>query len=124
MISRSRPSHGELLSDTGVSIPKVIAQAAVTFPAVWVLISAAAAAVGARPALRLAGWMAIVAAFGLTILGPTFKLPVWALSISPLRHVPNVTATNPDWTSLTLVITAAITFTALAFTGFRRRNIL
>lgn len=109
---------------TGVSIPAVIGQAAATVPAVWVLISVAAAAVGAQPALRLAGWLAIVASFGLTILGPTFKLPEWALSISPLHHVPNITASNPDWTSLALVVAVAAAFTAIAFSGFRGRDIL
>ncbi len=41
-----------------------------------------------------------MATFGLTILGPTFKLPDWVLGISPLRHVPNVTAVSPDWSGL------------------------
>lgn len=110
-------------SDTGISIPDVIAQAAVTVPAVWTLIAVAAAAVGARPALRLVGWLAIIAAFGLTILGPTFKLPEWALSISPLHRVPNVTAPAPDWTGLAVVGAAFVVFTAIAFAGFRRRDI-
>ncbi|MEZ5130379.1 MAG: multidrug ABC transporter permease [Mycobacterium sp.] len=109
---------------TGVTITKVIAQGAATIPAVWVLIAIAAAAVGARPALRLAGWLAIVASFGLTILGPTFKLPEWALSISPLHHIPEITAPNPNWTSLTLVSAVAVALTTVAFIGFQRRDTL
>jgi ABC-2 type transport system permease protein len=116
---------GAVLASThsGVSIVDVITQAAVTIPAVWVLIAIAAAAVGVRPAVRLAGWLAVVAAFGLTILGPTFKLPEWALSISPLHHTPNVTAPTPDWTGLLAVATAFVAFTAIAFAGFHRRDI-
>lgn len=110
-------------SDTGVAFTDVLAQAAATVPAVWTLISLAAAAVGARPDVRLVGWLGIVAAFGLTMLGPTFKLPEWALDISPLHQVPDVTAANPDWTGLGVVAAAFVVFTAIAFIGFRRRDI-
>ncbi len=108
---------------TGVSIADSVAQAAATIPAVWVLIAIAAAAVGARPAVRLVGWLAVVATFGLTILGPTFKLPEWALSISPLHHVPNMTAAEPNWTGLLAVAAIFLGFTVIAFIGFRRRDI-
>ena len=110
-------------SDTGVSIPSVIGQAAATVPAVWALVAIAAAAVGARPAVRFVGWLAIIVAFALTILGPTFKLPEWALSISPLHHVPNVTVPAPDWMGLVGVGVAFVVFTAIAFAGFRHRDI-
>ncbi|MGB0878158.1 MAG: ABC transporter permease [Mycobacterium sp.] len=110
-------------SDTGVSIPSVVAQAAATVPAVWVLVAIAAAAVGVQPAVRLVGWLAIIVAFALTILGPTFKLPEWALSISPLHHVPDVTVPVPDWTGLAGVGVVFVVVTAVAFAGFRRRDI-
>ncbi|GJF09901.1 exporter of polyketide antibiotics [Mycolicibacterium cyprinidarum] len=109
--------------DTGVSIPSVIAQAAATVPAVWALVAVAAAAIGARPAVRLVGWLAIVAAFALTILGPTFKLPGWALAISPLHHVPDVTVPALDWTGLAGVVVGVLVLTAIAFVGFRHRDI-
>lgn len=114
---------GVLAADTSVAFGDVLAQGFVTIPAVWTLIAVAAAAVGARPALRLAGWMSVLAAFALTILGPTFKLPEWALSISPLHHVPNVTAAQPNWTGLAAVIGVFAVLTTTAFTGFRHRDI-
>ncbi len=107
---------------TGIAFRDVLAQAAATIPAVWTLIAVGAAAVGARPAVRLAGWLAIIGAFGLTILGPTFKLPGWALSISPLHHVPNITA-SPHWTGLAIVSVVFGLLTAVAFAGFRHRDI-
>ncbi|MGB0438413.1 MAG: multidrug ABC transporter permease, partial [Mycobacterium sp.] len=75
------------------------------------------------PAVRLVGWLAIIVAFALTILGPTFKLPEWALSISPLHHVPDVTVPVPDWTGLAGVGVVFVVVTAVAFAGFRRRDI-
>ncbi|WP_372595135.1 ABC transporter permease, partial [Actinotalea sp.] len=48
----------------------VLRQAAVTIPAVWVLVGIALATVGAAPAVRAVAWFAIVLSFALTILGP------------------------------------------------------
>lgn len=114
---------GVVASESGVAIGDVVAQAALTIPAVWTLIAVAAAAAGARPEVRMAGWLAIIATFGLTILGPTFKLPGWALSISPLHHVPNVTAAHQQWTGLAIVGGIFLLFNVVAFAGYRRRDI-
>lgn len=108
---------------TGVAVTDVLGQAALTIPAVWTLIAVGAAAFGARPAVRLVGWLAIIAAFGLTILGPTFKLPEWALSISPLHHIPTFAAPDPHWTGLVIVCAVFVVFNAIAFTGYRHRDI-
>ncbi|ONH23311.1 multidrug ABC transporter permease [Pseudofrankia asymbiotica] len=102
----------------------VATQALVTIPAVWTLVALALAAVGAVPSRRLVAWLGIVATFGLTLLGPTFNLPGWALGISPLRHVPNVTAAAPDWPGLAWLTGVAALFLVVAFTGFRRRDIV
>jgi ABC-2 type transport system permease protein len=108
---------------TGVAFGDVLAQGAVTIPAVWPLVAVSAAVVGARPALRMAGWLGVIAAFGLTILGPTFKLPNWALSISPLHHVPNITAPDLNWTGLIAVGAVFLALNVVAFVGFRRRDV-
>ncbi|TCC66539.1 multidrug ABC transporter permease [Kribbella pittospori] len=110
--------------DDAVAVGDVVRQALVTIPAVWVLIGLAVATVGAAPTRRLVAWLGIVATFGLTILGPTFNLPDWALDISPLRHVPNVTAASPDWTGLAWLCGIAVLFTTIGFVGYRRRDIV
>ncbi|QCX28944.1 ABC transporter permease [Nocardioides jishulii] len=110
--------------DSSTDVGDVVLQATATVPAVWILVSIAFAAVGARPAVRMLGWVGVVATFGLTILGPTFKLPDWALDISPLRHVPQVTATDPDWSALGWLGLVILTFLAIAFAGFRRRDLM
>jgi ABC-2 type transport system permease protein len=106
-----------------IAFSDVIRQALVTAPAVWTLIALAVAAVGAAPSTRLIAWLAVVATFGLTILGPTFKLPGWALDISPLRHVPNVTAAAPDWAGLAQLTVVVLLFLLIGFAGFRHRDI-
>ena len=110
-------------SDLGVTMPEVLTQAMMTVPAVWVLVALAAAVVGAAPGKRLIGWLGVVATFGLTLLGPTFKLWDWALDISPLRHVPNVWATSPDWAGLAGLLAVAALLLTVAFVGYRRRDV-
>lgn len=101
----------------------VLRQAIVTIPAVWVLVGLALAVVGAAPAQRLVGWLGVVATFVLTILGPTFNLWEWVLDLSPLRHVPDVTASAPAWGELAWLVVLAAALTAIGFVGYRRRDI-
>ncbi len=102
---------------------QVFGQGAATIPATWVLVALALAVVGARPQVRLIGWLAVVVSFALTILGPLFRLWDWILGISPFWHVPNVTATAPDWSGLAWLAMVIVALTAVAYAGFRRRDI-
>ncbi len=109
--------------EPAITASEVIWQAAATIPAVWVIVLLALAAVGARPAVRLVGWLAVVATFALTILGPIFNLDDWVLGISPMWHVPDVAASPVDWSGLGWLFLAAGLFKAVAFAGYRRRDI-
>lgn len=110
-------------AEDSISFGDVLAQAAVTVPAVWVLVALALAAVGAAPALRAAGWLGVVVTFGLTILGPTLDLPQRVLDVSPLAHVPRVTEAAPDWAGLAGLGAVAIVLLVAGFVGFRRRDV-
>ena len=107
----------------GLTFGHIVSQATVMIVPVWTLIAVATAAVGARPALRLVGWMGIVSAFALTVLGPSFRAPGWALGFSPFRHVPIIAASHPDWSGLLWVGAVAVALTAMGFAGFARRDI-
>lgn len=109
--------------EPAITASEVIWQAVATIPAVWVLVALALAAFGARPAVRLVGWLAVVATFALTILGPIFKLDDWVLGISPMWHVPDVTTSPVDWSGLGWLGLVAAVLTVLAFAGYRRRDI-
>lgn len=110
-------------ADTGLSVGDVLWQALATVPAVWALVAVSALVVGARPQVALAAWAGVVGSFGLTILGPTFKLWDSVLAISPFWHVPKVTAANPDWWGLVGVVAVTGILLAIGFAGFRRRDI-
>jgi len=121
-----RPRHRVVAASRGVTVTvsDLVGQVLVEVPAVWVLIGLSLALVGANPRLRMAAWLAIVATFALTILGPTFRLCDWLLGISPLYHVRDVTAPNPDFTGLVVVAAIACALIGVGFVGFSRRDVL
>jgi ABC-2 type transport system permease protein len=109
--------------DPSVRLGDIAAQAAATVPAVWVHVALAVALVGAAPGKRRVASLAVVASFGLIILGPIFNLWDWILGISPFWHVPNVTAASPDLTGLGWLGLVATALIAAGFAGFRRRDV-
>ena len=111
-------------SEPSIVASDVVRQSLATIPAVWTLTALSLAVVGAAPQVRLIGWMGIVAAFALTILGPLFKLWDWILGISPFWHVPNVVSPDPDWLGLLWISLATAVFVVVGFVGFRRRDII
>lgn len=110
--------------DDSLAFGDIVAQGAITIVAVWVLVAIALATVGAAPRLRIIAWIGVVATFSLTILGPTFNLPDWALGISPLHHIPDVTGSSPEWAALGWLGLVVVLLLAVAFAGFRRRDVL
>ena len=101
----------------------VLRQSAATIPAVWVLVGIALATVGAVPAARAAAWFAVVLSFALTILGPLFRLWDWILGVSPLWHVPDVTAAEIDWSGLGWLLLVTVALAVAGFVGYRRRDL-
>ena len=109
--------------DIGLSVADVIRQAVVETPAVWVLVGIALLVIGARPAARLAPWLAVVATFAITILGPLFRLWDWVLGISPLWHVPTVSSPEASYRGLLVVGLLALVLVVAGFAGYRRRDL-
>ena len=110
-------------ADLGLGFGDVFLQSIATIPAVWAVVGIAVAVIGARPRVRPAIWLGVLVSFVLTILGPSFKLPDWALGFSPFHHVPDVSAAQPDWWGLVWVGVVVVVLVALGFAGFRRRDI-
>ncbi|MCO5293449.1 MAG: ABC transporter permease [Homoserinimonas sp.] len=110
-------------ADIGVDFGDTFLQAVATVPAVWTITAVSVAIVGARPKVSIAAWVGVLAAFVLTILGPTFKLWDWILAISPFWHVPTVSAVDADWTGLIWISLVTLFFLAVGFAGFRHRDL-
>lgn len=109
-------------ADIGVTFSDGLLQTLATIPAVWTVVGVSVAIVGARPKVQLAAWFGVVLSFVLTLLGPTFKLPDWALAISPFWHVPNVAAANDSAVGLLAVVLVGALLAGVGFAGFRRRD--
>lgn len=109
-------------ADIGVTFEHALLQAIATVPATWTLVAVAALVIGVRPQLAIASWLGVVAAFALTILGPTFDLDDEVLALSPFWHVP-VVAEGEDAGGLLLIGAVTAVMLAVAFAGFRRRDI-
>lgn len=110
-------------ADIGVNFGDAFLQAVATVPAVWTVIAVAVTVIGARPRVQLASWSGVLASFVLTLLGPSFKLPSWALGISPFYHVPSVAAGTQNWWGLLWTSLFTLAFLAIGFAGFGRRDI-
>lgn len=110
-------------ADIGVDFAETVWQACATIPAVWTITALAGAVVGARPQILLAAWLGVLASFGLTLLGPTFDLPDWALAISPFWHIPHVGDVDASWSGLAWVTLVTVLFLVVGFSGFRRRDL-
>ena len=110
-------------ADIGVAFVDALLQAVVTVPAVWTVVAASVAVVGARPHVSLAAWAGVLISFGLTLLGPTFRLWDWILAISPFWHIPNVTDADADWWGLVGISLVSLFFLLVGFVGLRRRDL-
>ncbi len=107
----------------GISFGDTILQAAAAAPAVWTVVAVSVAVVGARPIATLAAWAGVLVSYALTLLGPTFRLPDWALGISPFWHIPHTTAGDADLTGLIWISLFTLGFLIIGFVGFRRRDL-
>lgn len=110
-------------ADIGVEFGDGLLQAVVTVPAVWTVVGLSVAVIGARPHVSLAAWAGVLISFGLTLLGPTFRLWDWILAISPFWHVPNVTDGDADWWGLVWISLVTGFFLLVGFAGFRHRDL-
>jgi ABC-2 type transport system permease protein len=110
-------------ANIGVTFGNTLLQAVATVPAVWTVVALSVTVIGAYPKLQIAAWVGVLASFALTLLGPTFKLPDWALGISPFWHIPNVSLSHVDLSGLVWITVVTLLFLAGGFVGFRRRDL-
>ena len=110
-------------ADLGLTFGDAFLQVLATVPAVWTVVAVSVAVVGARPHVIVAAWVGVLLSFVLTLLGPTFGLPDWALGISPFWHVPHTGAESVDWSGLAWISLFTLGFIAVGFGGFRRRDL-
>ncbi len=92
-------------------------------PAVWVMTAVTAVVVAWVPRADWLGWALIAGVVLLGELGALIGLPGWTLRISPFAHVPRVPVDPMTWTPEIVLTLIAAALVAVAFAGFRRRDL-
>lgn len=84
-------AYGQSTGDVGRELPRVLAQAMVQLPAVWVLVGVSAALFGLLPRLASSvGWAVLAACVLLEEFGRPLQLSKRMLDLSPFAHVPKL----------------------------------
>lgn len=111
------------VNKSAVSSVDIMQQSILTIPAIFLLVSIAIFAIGVRPSLRFFAWLAIVASFTLTLLGPILRLDDKILSLSPLWHIPSASLDSISLHSVFIMLAIAVLLIFLGFVGFNKRDI-
>jgi polyether ionophore transport system permease protein len=116
-------AYGLRSGDVGGAVGSVLGGAAVQVPAAWVLAGVAVALFGLRPVLTGVAWAAVVVCFLIGELGPSLRLPRWAMDISPFTHVPRLPGGTLTGAPIGWLLGVAVVLVAAGLAGFRRRDI-
>jgi ABC-2 type transport system permease protein len=109
--------------DDAAQVARLAGSAAAYLPVVVVLAAAAMALFGARPRWLGLGWAWLVLTAVVALLGPALKLPGWVTALAPTDHVGDLPGGAVDGTGLLGLCLVAAALVAVAFVGFRRRDI-
>lgn len=91
---------------------------------VLVLLALTAALYGWAPQLTGIAWAVLAFIFIADFFGPLFDLPEWVLSLSPFHWLPEAFADDIEMWGVLGVAGAASVLFAVAFWGFRRRDVV
>ncbi|MCL2091716.1 MAG: hypothetical protein FWH11_11065 [Micrococcales bacterium] len=98
--------------------------AALTYlPALGVVLGLTAVLFAWAPRWGAAPWACLVVAFVVGMFGQALKLPGWVQGLSPLWWVPQMPVDDFAWPPVLGLTALAAALFALAFVGFRRRDI-
>lgn len=106
---------GRVLSSVGAS--------AAHLPAVLVVVGAAVALWGLRPAWSSAAWAVVALVVAVGLFGDLLRLPGWVRRISPLEHSPGMPAEPFDALPLAVLVLVAAALLAAGVAGFARRDV-
>jgi ABC-2 type transport system permease protein len=107
----------------GDAFGRIVGAALAQVPAVWAVLALAMLAFAVRSTWAVLGWAFVTAFVVVGQLGELLRLPRWVIDLSPYVHVPRMPA-EPYAAAPTLWLTAiALALMALAFVGYRSRDV-
>src|SRR6202044_2349860 len=84
-------AYGLRSGDVARQLPRLLGAALAPVPAGWLMAGIAGALFGLGPRLAVGtAWTVLGVIALLTVVGPTLRLPQWAMDISPFTHVPKL----------------------------------
>ena len=104
-------------------IPRMLAAAWVTVPAILVVAGIAAALYGLLPKWSIAAWSLVVFVAVAGLLQGVLDLPQWALDLSPFEHVPSLPGAPLELLPLVLLMAAASGFAAFGVGALQHRDV-
>lgn len=93
-------------------------------PALWLVIGIMTALFGLFPAAMTFGWVVVVYAVFVGLLGEVLQLPEGMFNLSPFHHVPPLPGGEFSIAPLAVLTLTAAALTAVGLAGFRRRDLL
>jgi ABC-2 type transport system permease protein len=103
---------------------RVLVAALAQVPAVWVVTSLVMLLFGWLPRATVAVWGLLAAFIVVGEFGALWKLPEWAMDLSPLRHAPTLPVSSGAVLPLVLLTAAAVVLSVLGYVGWRRRDLV
>lgn len=118
-------AYGLSTGDVGREFPRVLAQAMVQLPAVWVLVGISAALFGLLPRFAASvGWAVLAACVLLEEFGRPLQLSKRVLDLSPFAHVPKLPDDGVFATPLVWLVLISAFLVTSGLLGLRRRDVL
>ncbi|MDZ7674415.1 MAG: hypothetical protein U5K30_05045 [Acidimicrobiales bacterium] len=115
-------SYATVSSDVN-QITRMLGAAMATLPAVLVLGGLAVALFGASLRLSLIAWAGLAVTVLVQFFGELLQLPGWAMSLSPLQHVPGLPAEDLEVVPLLALSLVAVTLAAVGVGSLRARDV-
>jgi ABC-2 type transport system permease protein len=118
-------AYGLSTGAVGDDLPRVLAQAMVQLPAVWVLVGVSTALFGLLPRLAVSvGWAVLAACVLLEEFGGPLQLSKRVLDLSPFAHVPKLPGDDVFAVPLVWLALISAVLVAAGLLGLRRRDVL
>jgi ABC-2 type transport system ATP-binding protein len=117
-------AYGQSTGDVGHELPRVLAQAMVQLPAVWVLVGVSAALFGLPRLASSVGWAVLAACVLLEEFGRPLQLSKRVLDLSPFAHVPKLPDDGVFAMPLAWLVLISAVLVAAGLLGVGRRDVL
>lgn len=102
---------------------ELLGASAAYLPALWLAAGLTAALFGWLPRAIQLAWVVLVYGLLAGMLGGWLQLPGWLLELSPYSHVPQPPGAEFELMPLVVLTAIAAGLIALAYAGFRQRDL-